>query len=157
MMILRSEAKRPLARCESGSALAEIAVVLPMLVLLLLALIEVGRYGYYTILVSNAARAGVQYGAQNTVTAADSAGITTSAKSDGQNITGLSATPTIFCKCSDGGPSTCAATDCPSNHRIIYVQVVTSALVPMVTNSALLPAPLRNVTVSGKAVMRVAQ
>ena len=64
-------AARSLAACESGSALAEMAIVLPLLVLLLIALIEVGRYGNYTIRAGNAARAGVQYGAQNTITAAD--------------------------------------------------------------------------------------
>ncbi len=154
---MRSKKTRAPARGESGSALAEIAVVLPMLVLLLLGLIEVGRFGYYTVLVGNAARAGVQYGAQNTVTAADSAGITNSAKTDGQNITSLTATPTTFCKCADGSASTCQPTDCAANHRILYVQVVTTATVPSITNASYLPASLRSITVSGTAVMRVAQ
>ena len=154
---MRSKDPRLVTRCESGSALAEIALVLPMLVLLLVGLIEVGRFGNYTILVANAARAGVQYGAQNTVTAADVTGMQNSAKSDGQNLAGLSATASTFCKCADGSASTCLATDCATSHRIIYVQVLTSATVPSLTNSALLPASLRTITVQGKAVMRVAQ
>ena len=154
---MHSKAARSLGRADSGSALAEIALVLPLLVLVLLGLIEVGRFGNYTILVGNAARAGVQYGAQNTVTAADVAGMQNSAKSDGQNITGLTATASSFCKCSDGTASTCLATDCPTSHRIIYVQVLTSATVPSLTNSSVLPVPLRSIAVQGKAVMRVAQ
>jgi Flp pilus assembly protein TadG len=156
-MSVRSNGPRSLTRSDSGSALAEIALVLPMLVLVLLGLIEVGRFGNYTILVGNAARAGVQYGAQNTVTAADITGMQNSAKSDGQNLTGLNATATTFCKCADGSASTCLATDCPTNHRIIYVQVVTSATVQSLTNSLVLPAPLRSIAVQGKAIMRVAQ
>ncbi len=154
---MRSNVTRSLARSESGSALAEIVLVLPLLVLLLLALIEVGRFGNYTVLVGNTARAGVQYGAQNTVTAADIAGMQNSAKNDGQNITGLTATATTFCKCADGSASTCAETDCPTNHRIIYVQVVTNATISSITNSSVLPAPLRSIAVQGKAIMRVAQ
>jgi Flp pilus assembly protein TadG len=155
--IVRSKDTRSHSRAESGSAIAEIALILPLLVLVLVGLIEVGRFGNYTILVGNAARAGVQYGAQNTVTAADIAGMRSSALRDGQNLTGLSATPTIFCQCADGSTSTCLETDCSASHRIIYVQVITSATVPSITNSSLLPSPLRTITVQGRAVMRVAQ
>ena len=154
---MRSKAARSLARADSGSALAEIALVLPLLVLVLIGLIEVGRFGSYTILVGNAARAGVQYGAQNTVTAFDLTGMQNHAKSDGQNITGLTATASSFCQCSDGTASTCLATDCSTSHRLIFVQVLTSVTVPSLTNSALLPASLRTTTINGKAVMRVAQ
>ncbi len=148
---------RSAARGESGSALAEIALVLPLLVLLLIGLVEVGRFGNYTILVGNAARAGVQYGAQNTITAADTAGMQNAALRDGQNLAGLTATASTFCQCADGSVSTCLATDCPASHRNVYVQVLTSAAVPTLTNSAMLPAGLRTLTIQGKSVMRVAQ
>jgi len=154
---VRSKVTRSLSRSESGSALAEIALVLPVLVLLLIALVEVGRFGNYTILVGNAARAGVAYGAQNTVTAADIAEMQNSALRDGQNITGLTATASNFCQCSDGTASSCLATDCSTSHRVIFVQVLTSATVPSLTNSSFLPASLRSMTIQGKAVMRVAQ
>jgi Flp pilus assembly protein TadG len=157
MRTVRSKAARSLTRSDSGTALAEIALVLPLLVLVLIGLIEVGRFGSYTILVGNAARAGVQYGAQNTVTAFDTAGMQNRAKSDGQNITGLTATASSFCQCADGTASTCLATDCSTSHRIVFVQVLTSATIPSLTNSAFLPASLRTTTIQGKAVMRVAQ
>lgn len=157
MKAVRLACARSLRDCESGSALAEIVIVLPMLVLLLIGLIEVGRYGNYTIVTANAARAGVQYGAQNTETAADIAGMQNRALSDGQNISGLSATASNYCECADGSASTCLKTDCPTSHRIIYVQLLTSATVPSLTNSPYLPASLRTMTVQSKAVMRVAQ
>ncbi|HMC70120.1 MAG TPA: TadE family protein, partial [Mycobacteriales bacterium] len=115
------DAARALARRDDGSALAEMALVLPMLVLLIIGLIEVGRFGNYAILVGNAARAGVQYGAQNTVTAADVTGMQNRALQDGQSITGLTATASSYCECADGSASTCQPTDCAASHRIMYV------------------------------------
>ncbi len=53
----RSSIRHP----ESGQTLLEIALLLPMLVLLALGVVEFGRYGYIGILVANAARAGTAY------------------------------------------------------------------------------------------------
>lgn len=47
----------------------EMAIALPILLLLLLGVIEVGRYAQLAILVADAARAGALYGAQNLATA----------------------------------------------------------------------------------------
>ena len=154
---MRSKDMRHLTPCESGSALAEIAVVLPMLVLLLIGLIEVGRFGSYTIKTASAARAGVQYGAQNTITANDIAGMQNSARTDAQNDPGLTAVASSFCQCADGSASTCLVTDCASSHRLIFVQVDTTGTWSSLTNFPGLPASLRTMTVHGRAVMRVAQ
>jgi Flp pilus assembly protein TadG len=150
-------AARSLAACESGSALAEMAIVLPLLVLLLIALIEIGRYGDYTIRAGNAARAGVQYGAQNTIAAEDFTGMQNAATNDAQSPPGFTATASNFCTCADGSTSTCATTDCPGSHMIEYVQVLTTGSLSSITNFPGLPASLRRITVQGKAVMRVAQ
>ena len=154
---MRSKGTDVLARGDSGSALAEIALVLPMLVLLLIGLIEVGRFGSYIIMTGNAARAGVQYGAQNTITANDPIGMKNSAKNDAQNDTGLTANAITFCQCADGTGSTCLVTDCASSHRLIFVEVDTTGTWQSLTNFPYLPASLRTITVHGKAVMRVAQ
>src|SRR5580692_10049080 len=73
-------------RSDSGQSLIEVALLLPLLLLLLVGTIEIGRFAYYAILVANSARAGAQYGSQSLVTSADTAGITTAAKNDGQSI-----------------------------------------------------------------------
>lgn len=154
---MRSTKTQTLARADAGSALAEIAVVLPMLVLLLIGLVEVGRFGSYIIMTGNAARAGVQYGAQNTITANDTAGMKSSAKNDAQNDAGLTANALTFCQCADGTGSTCLATDCASSHRLVFVEVDTTGTWQSLTNFPGLPSSLRTITVHGKAVMRVAQ
>lgn len=154
---MRRRWSRALANADDGSALAEIAIISPMLVLLLIGLIEVGRFGNFAILAGNAARAGVQYGAQNTTAAADLGGMQTTALNDAQNISGLTATASNYCECADGSASSCLPTDCSTTHRIMYVQVVTTGTMPSLTNYPGLPAVLRTITVHGKAVMRVAQ
>jgi Flp pilus assembly protein TadG len=54
---------------ERGQSLLEVALALPILLLLLLGIIEVGRYAQLAIVVADAARAGAIYGAQSSATA----------------------------------------------------------------------------------------
>src|SRR5689334_20807673 len=72
-------------RAESGQSLVELAVLVPLLVLLLMGVIELGRYAQIAILVGNAARAGAAYGAQSLAQSADPTGIKTAAGNDFQN------------------------------------------------------------------------
>lgn len=55
---------------ESGQSLVEMALSLPLLVLLLLGTVELAQVCYGAIAVSNAAKAAAQYAAQNSTTAA---------------------------------------------------------------------------------------
>ena len=137
-----------------GQASVELALSLPLLLMMFLVVVETGRAFYIAISVSNAARAGVQYGAQNLSTAADNAGMQQAAANDAPNIVGLTATATHFCQCSDGTASTCLSTDCAGSHRLLYTQVNTSApYTPLINFMGILPP----MSVPGKAVMRVIQ
>ena len=144
-------------RRETGSALVELAIIAPLLLFLLLGLIEVGRIADYAIKVSNAARAGVQFGAQNEATAGDTQGMQNAANADAQ-ITGLTvvAAPT-FCQCADGTASTCQQGDCAATHRLQWIQVTCTGTFSTGLNSAFVPASLANITISQSAIMRVAQ
>jgi Flp pilus assembly protein TadG len=142
-----------------GQSILELALVLPILLLLLVGAIEVGRFAYYSILVGNAARAGAQYGAQNLATAADKNGIQTAALNDGQNVTGLTVpTATIqpLCGCNGTSLSTaCPATGCTKpDHPLVYIQVTASG-----TFNSLFkyPGVPTSVTVNSTEKMRVAQ
>ena len=146
---------RGIGAADEGAALAEMAIILPLLALVLSGVIEAGRFGYYSILAGNAARAGVQYGAQNLYTAADDAGMQSSALADGQNVPGLTATSSHSCQCADGSASTCQPTDCASSHRIVFVQVTTTGTFGSLLNYPGLPDSLRAITVTNSAVMRV--
>jgi len=78
---------------ESGQALIETALVLPLLVFLLLGIIELGRYAGIAIEVANAARAGAVYGAQNLPDSANWQAIQRAAQNDsglGSNLSVIS-------------------------------------------------------------------
>ncbi len=137
-----------------GQASVELSLSLPLLLMMFLVVVETGRAFYIAISVANAARAGVQYGAQNLTTAGDNAGMQAAAANDAPNLTGMTEVATHFCICSDGTASTCLSTDCATSHRLLYAQVNTAApYTPLITFMGILPT----MTVPGKAIMRVVQ
>ena len=97
---LAGRARSRASRGDAGAALVEMTIVAPLLILLLIGIVEVARYATFAIMVGNAARAGVQYGAQSMVLALDSSGLQNAAKNDAQNIAGLqNPSAGYFCKC----------------------------------------------------------
>ena len=78
----------------------------PLLVLLLIGVIELGRYAQTAILVGNAARTGAAYGAQSLGQSADTTGIKTAADNDfqnnGQNVSLLTVNSSFSCGCDNG-------------------------------------------------------
>jgi len=143
-------------RADRGSALIEMVLITPLLLTLLLGLMEAGKIGDYAIRVANAARAGVQYGAQNEATAGDTQGMQNAAVADAQyaGITAV-AIPT-FCSCADGSASTCQQGDCAASHRLQWVEVTATGTYTGL-NSVFIPPQLRTITISQTAIMRVAQ
>lgn len=152
---------------ESGQSLLEMAILTPILALLVLGVIEIGRYAELSIVVVNAARAGAQYGAQNLATAADSAGITNAAENDAQNIQGLTVNPPansyggntfVLCGCStdtSASGATCPPTSCNSPaHEVVYVQVNTQGIFTSLFHYPGIPS---SITLNGSSQMRVAQ
>jgi Flp pilus assembly protein TadG len=139
---------------ERGQSLLELALVLPILLLLLIGTIEVGRFSYYSILVSSAARAGAQYGAQSLATALDTVGMTTAAKNDAQSIAGLTITANQVCGCSGAKLGACPAICVLPNHPLVYVQVSVSGKFNSVFSYPGIP---KSITVNSTEEMRVAQ
>lgn len=138
-----------------GAAAAELALVAPMLILLMIGIFEVGRYADYAIKVANAARAGVQYGAQSITTASDTASIQAAALGEAGTLGGLTATANTYCTCADGGADAgCAANTCSADHQIVYVRVVTAGTISPIFSYPGIPGTL---TVHGLAIMRVAE
>ncbi len=121
---------KALRRGARGQALIELAITMPLLILLLGGAVELGMATYAAIEVSNAAKAAVQYaasggGANVTFSSSaqptlDSTGMLTAANADAFNlpttspITFSTGYPTAQCSCSNGvGTSTCYSGDCP--------------------------------------------
>lgn len=142
------------ARAQSGQSLVEVAFVVPVLLLLMVGIIEIGRFAYYSVLVSNAAHAGAQYGAQSLIASGDANGIRQAAKNDGQ-IAGITmtVTPVQLCGC-----TSTALGGCPSGggcaNPLVYVQVTASETVPSMFRYPGIP---RNIPLSSTVTMRVSQ
>lgn len=67
---------------EDGQSLVELALTIPMLMLMLMGMAELGQVCYGAINVSNAAKAAAQYGAQTSNTAVDTAGMLAAAQNE---------------------------------------------------------------------------
>ena len=133
----------------SGQTVVELALLLPLLLLLMVGVIEIGRYAYFDILVSNAARAGAQYGAQSLIQAADVNGITTAAQNDGLNTMAITAIQQ--CGCAAGALGACpSGAVCPQ--PLTYVKVTATDTYNSLFNYPGIP---RQLTLSSTVTMRV--
>ena len=110
---------------ERGQALLELSLILPLLLLLTVGIIEIGRLAYYSIEVSNAARSGAQYGTQSLAAAANTPNIITAAQNDVPDIgAGLSVSTAQTCGCAANTLSpVCGGGGCP--YPMVYLTVTT--------------------------------
>ncbi|MBV9333926.1 MAG: pilus assembly protein [Candidatus Eremiobacteraeota bacterium] len=140
-------------RDDSGTSLIEFALTAPLMCLLLIGIIEIGRFTFFAILASSAARAGAQYASQNLGTAINSAQIQSAAKQDGQNLPNWIVTATALCSTNGAAPVPCnAAGTAPPQNVVYFVKVqVAGTFTSLLTYPGLPPS----VPVSGSAVMRV--
>jgi Flp pilus assembly protein TadG len=145
---------RARVRNEQASALVELAILLSLFSLMLVGAFEIAMAAYTSIEVSNAALAGVQYGAQSAATAGDTTGIQTAATNDAPNITLGTTTVTESCICSDGSASTCKPTDCSGSNIETILKVQTQATFTPAIKVPGLPASF---TLNGEAVQKVLQ
>jgi Flp pilus assembly protein TadG len=146
------KAKRPPARkSQSGSAMLELALFLPVAVLLLLGSSDFARVFYAAIETTNASRAGAGYGIQSKAKSQDVTGMRDAAVADAANLTGVTATAERFCECSSGLSISCSST-CLIGTKRIYVRVRTQKTF---TTLARYPAIPSSINLSVPAVMRV--
>jgi Flp pilus assembly protein TadG len=137
---------------QRGQSTVELAIAVPVLVVLLLAAADMARVFYLAIAVSNAARAGAQYGSQSVITAADSAGMEGAAKTDAGNVSGLSVTASQCTCASSPTVSACPASYCTNSPNSTYVEVNTQAPFHTVVTYPGIPS---SITLNGQAIMQV--
>lgn len=140
-------------RSEKGSAAVELAIILPVLVLIVIGVADLGRVYLTRMTVSNAARAGAQYGSQSTATSADTVGMNAAAKQDALESAPIAVTSRSFCRCAGGEIGDCTTGDCGAYGLYrLYVEVTASKTVNLVFNYPGLPS---SVALSRKATFRV--
>ena len=101
-------------RSNTGAAMAEMAVVMPLLVLMAIGVGDFGRVLYTAITLSHAARAGAAYGSQGPGHAGDTAGIRQAAEDEAQEIAPITVTSQRVCECTGGATVSCTTISCGS-------------------------------------------
>jgi len=138
---------------QTGQTVLEMALMLPLLLMLLVSVIEIGRYAYFDILISNAARAGAQYGAQSVIHAWDINGIKNAAHDDG--LAAMTITPTQQCSCSPTAtPVNCGGGGIGCAQTLVYVQVQATDTYSSLFSYPGIPKTLK---LSSTVTMRVSQ
>jgi Flp pilus assembly protein TadG len=158
---------RTISGSQSGQSLVEVALITPLLLLLLIGVIEMGRFAYIGILVGSAAKAGAAYASQSLEDAAPSmvANVQSAVNNDFQNnlpsAPALTVQITNSCGCDSGGSITSAvcngtttAGTCPAGSHWVVMAVVQCTG----TFSSLFKFPgiPKQLTISRTAIMRVA-
>jgi len=127
----------------------ELALLLPVVALVMVAAADFARVYYMSTALVSAARAGVQYGAQSTTAASDTAGMKQAALNDASNLSGVTTTASKFCECP---PSTSHVSCSPACSGMeMYVQVNTSANFHTLVSYPGIPSTL---TLNERALMR---
>lgn len=119
-----------LLRSDAGASLVEMAILLPLFMLLMAIAVDLGRAYYLVLELQGAANAAAVYGIQNPT---DSAGMSTAAQDNAPNVPGLTVgTHSYGCECSDGTSyvvnSTCGSTPaCTGLTQVYRVNVTVTA------------------------------
>jgi Flp pilus assembly protein TadG len=124
-------------KANHGAAMVELALLLPVLMLILVGAIDYGRAYFVYLEVVNAAHAGAEYGSLNPT---DTTGISDAATASAPNVSNLTVPTAVYgCECSDGTSysascstvPTCTASAGPparSTNVVYRVKVTTQAV-----------------------------
>jgi Flp pilus assembly protein TadG len=152
-------------RTDAGGALVELALVLPVLILVFVGTVDFGRVFYASQSLTNAARAGAQYGAASASRSGDFAGMESTAEA-ATNLSGVTAAASRLCQCATNAgvfsatspaANTChqpAAVSCPGGgHLVVTVTVVTTKTFTTVMSGGL-PGFMQSMTLTRSATQR---
>ncbi len=106
-----------------GTATVELALILPLLILLVLGTTDLGRLFYDAVGVANAARAGLSYGALDESKSKDTSTITQVASNDVLLIDGVTINVSRICECADTSVVDCETGTCDEGSPRLYVRV----------------------------------
>ncbi|MDE1155948.1 MAG: TadE/TadG family type IV pilus assembly protein [Acidobacteriaceae bacterium] len=138
---------------QKGSSLLEVAIVLPLLVLLLAVAVDLGNACTAAITTASAAHAGALYGTANPT---DTAGMVQAARTSAPSLPTLVPVATYGCECSDGSSAvgSCSIVPICAFNSIYYVELDTTYVY-----TPLIPYPglTDGFVLHGKARLRAAR
>jgi Flp pilus assembly protein TadG len=143
---------RSFARDRRGSALVELAVIMPILALFVLGVADFGRAFVTSSVVTHAAEAGAHYGSQGIAYALNSAWIQSVASQDAADVNSVSVSSRTFCTCG-GAEINCSTGSCGSyGAPRMFVTVTVTKVFDFLVDYPGLP---KSVAMSRAATMRV--
>jgi Flp pilus assembly pilin Flp len=139
---------RRLARNESGNIIVELALLVPVLLMLLAGLFDFGSAGYTLTSLRSAARTGAEYVSRT----GDVAGVTTAVKSAANLDATATVIPMTFCECLGGVAATCGSICADGNGAYEFISVAVRG-----PHKTLIPYPFlpNDLTFEGRAILRV--
>lgn len=102
----RPRGRPPLAADRSGNIMIEFALCLPILILMMVGMLDLGRYSLQKSAMLQGARAGAQYGILDY---SDATKVNTTAQ-NATGLTGVTAATEWFCECVSGTAVACTTT-----------------------------------------------
>ncbi len=129
-------------RGRRGGVTVELALSVPMLMLMMAGAADFARLFYHGITLDNASSTGAFYGAQNVVFSADYDGMALVAEEDAQDLDAVSATPDRFCDCPNKTEVNCFDGKCtgfyggtglygtPRSYTVVSVEQTFEPLLP---------------------------
>ncbi len=140
-----------LVRHHTGNVTIEFGFVILFMVTLAVGAYDFGNLGYQKIALTNAARAGAQYGVQDLVTAADVDGMEQAARNDaGDNSLDVEARR--YCSCPGQGEVSCSVLCADDSFSYMYVEVTTEGQIELLFPYPYVTSPQ---TVASTNTMRV--
>ncbi len=128
---------------QSGSVLVEMSLILPVLVFMVLAVLDVGILLVQDMRVADSARSGAEYGATQS-TATDLAGMQNLAFASAGSVPGYNAVAQDVCTCAPGTPAISCSSSCPAyGVPARYAQVTATATLPLVFGVRGLPLAIQ--------------
>ena len=122
-------------REQQGNAMIEVSLVLPILIFLLLATLNIGLILQQSMAVADSARAGAEY-PTNWATSSDTAGMQRVAVAAAGNIPGYQAVSIVVCTCGPGGAIVPCSSTCSGTIPAQYAQVTATANLPLLYSVA---------------------
>jgi len=140
----------------AGTATAELAVMLPLMLLAIVGLADFGRAAMEMITIANAAHAGAKYGSHSPYHMTDIVGIQNAAAAELQDMGGVESVTIAaeqYCTCPDGSEVSCVDGTCglTAALRRTYVRVRVEKLFTTLINYPGIPNVL---TLSREAQLR---
>ena len=131
----------------------ELALTMPLLLLILFGTMDLGRMFYVAVTLSGAAVAGTQYGVASAANNADFTGMQQAALNDAGNISGVTVAATSYCECLDGTSVTCSTGSCSGTSvPPTYLKVTTNATFATLFAYPFVPS---SVALSGLSIQRI--